>query len=220
MCVPAFRWPAYRMAGAGIGSARSPMCWAYDLVARSAFIARPSEDVACHLEQGRIVVEGRCGAAAELVHRVARQCERLGGHVEAQHVALCGRVRRRGNAPVWQESLELGVEPVRRQWDVPGGLRLEGSVQNADGSPRAGAVVDVAPPGEPWSARASWCACSSPRRPARRSPERSSMRPCQAEVKRRLELEPNGPARPDCQLTQSEAFGKVCRERRLASGPG
>lgn len=48
-----------------------------------------------------------------------------------------------GNALPWHERLYLGLEPARRAWDLLRGLGLDGMVLNADGSPRAGALVDV-----------------------------------------------------------------------------
>jgi hypothetical protein len=72
----------------------------HDLVARSAFVARPAENTTRQLEQRRIVVERGTRAPAQLAQGLAKRGERFGGHLEAQRVAPRGQVRRRsGRVP-------------------------------------------------------------------------------------------------------------------------
>lgn len=56
-----------------------------------------------------------------------------------------------------REEIEVGLEPVVREWDLDQGLSLTGTVTTQDGAPLGGARVDVTPIGEPGSRRGVAC---------------------------------------------------------------
>jgi len=77
-----------------------------DLVARSTFVARAAENLTSQLEQGSIVVQLGASTAAELVQRIAEECEGLGRYLEAQDVTEGCEIRRRPWSIPWVPARE------------------------------------------------------------------------------------------------------------------
>lgn len=66
------------------------------LVAGAAFVGGAGQDVACHEEEGRVVVELTAGIATNFGHGVAKGGEDVARDFEAEDVALGGGVGRVG----------------------------------------------------------------------------------------------------------------------------
>jgi hypothetical protein len=96
-----------------------------------------------------------------------------------------------------RETLELGKEPVVREWDFEPGLVLEGSVRRANGQPLPGAIV-IVEPAQPEGA--------SPLGSGAAAVQRQGSE-CRADAAGEFRCEGLAPGEYDCAVARSGAVG-------------